>query len=431
MMAEKRCQKLWIVAAFAAMILAFPGISSAQQGQRIAVSEILSRIDRLESDVGTILRSRVQIGEDGRIRLDQMEQELRRLSSLIDRLAFDQRQAIARAEQRAVDFEIRLEALERRPPSVSIAQQSVPNVQASPVPPTSNQPQLPVDVAPQIVRGNAGNAPRTLPPPQYARAPQVQPTVPQRPRPPVTFRPIPTAPALSAPVGFDAPPDLSALPGGDPQLALNDGSQPRVQDLQTNAPIDIAIAPAPPVQPSFIPPPEPIQQAPVQQPPIQQRPARPVLVQPPTQSPPISPVPSAPASQPSPINAVATDLYSQGVQFLNQGQFTEAGEVFERIVAEHPQDPASGQAKFWLGDMHLRLGRFDVAAKSFLESFREWPEGPKAPDSLLKLGITLANLGQRDEACLTFTQFRPRFPDAPEQLLRRADLEARRAQCGG
>lgn len=141
--------------------------------------------------------------------------------------------------------------------------------------------------------------------------------------------------------------------------------------------------------------------------------------------------PTAPAVFTPPTVTGAQNQYDEALQLLNLGSFDEAGAAFETLVSQYPQHPVSGSAKFWLGDMHLRLGRFNEAAKAFLESFRGWPEGPKAPDSLLKLGMTLSGLGQREEACLTFTEVPVRYPNASQALLRRAEIEAQRTQCGG
>ena len=371
------------MAIMALAILAAPGGAFAQQ-QGIPVSELLSRLDRLERDVSGLRRAQGSFGSDGLARLDQIESELRRLTGTVERLEYDASRAAERAEKQALDFETRLQALERGAPAASVA--NAPAVVGVLPPPPQTQVQLQPQPLPSDV------------PLQTAPAPQQVLT--QLPRPVTRIG----SPAFSTGTGaignVDTAPDLSAIPGAP---------APAQQILVAPQPSVLPPAPSASVTPSF-----------------SLDPPAPAVTLPPATT-------TAGLAPPQPAGGASSPgaLYDEGLRLLNLGLFEEAGAVFEQVALQYPDDPATGQAKFWLGDMHLRLGRFDIAAKSFLESFKGWPNGPKAPDSLLKLGITLASLGQREEACLTFTQFGPRYPQAGEALLRRAELEARRAQCGG
>ena len=290
-----------------AAVTAFAVPASAQQ--RFQISDLVQRIERLESEV---TRLRVSPGNGGGgdvVRLDQIEQELRRLTGIIERLDFETRRTAAASNKRLDEFEGRLDAVE-----------------------------------------NARSAPAAAPAP---------------------------GPVAGVQSGFPLPPQT--LPPGGP------------------------FAPEPQFQPqaTFQPQPEPSQ--------------------------PQTFAPQQPAA-PSFQNAGA--LYDEGVRLLNVGQFDQAGAQFESLIETYPQDPKAGQAQFWLGDMHFKLGRYEQAASAFLDSFRNWPEGPKAPDSLLKLGMTLANIGKTEEACLSFRQVPARYPGASPSLLRRADIESQRYQCG-
>lgn len=352
-----------------AALCVIPMQAMAQQQVRIPVSELLSRLDRLESDVAALNSGQSKIGEDQIIRLDQIELELRRMTGILERLEYDQRQAQQRAEKRAQDFESRLQELE------SASQQAIVSAPAPPVVPDPaavyvRDPASVSAVELSSSETESGAPRRDLPPPQYTDGTSPAPTFKSPPRL--------LKPSVASVQNFDTAPDMSAVPGA-PVLQ----QQPETM-LASVAP------PSPPV----------FEIATIQN-------AASVVIE------------------------SASLLYTNAIEMLNQGRFDEAGQIFEQIVADHPADPETGQAKYWLGDMHLRLGQFEFAAQSFLESFRGWPDGPKAPESLLKLGITLANLGQQEEACLTFTQFAPRYPNAPERLIRRAALESRRAQCGG
>jgi len=343
-----RAFALALTALAVSMVVLPAGPADAQQQsvQRIPVSSILGRLDRLESEISILRRNPAGANDEASMRIDQLESELRRLTGIVERLEYDIARQSEVSDKRMLDLETRLQAVEAQRPS-----------------PFAAQPAPPVD---QI--GPLATSPSIAPPPSPFGLGPSQPGVKLDGGPAVAF---------GAPRQIDTSPDLGALPFAvtPPQPQRNAG---------------LAVAP-PPAAPAL---------APVQTLPVQP--------------------PTGPQAQ-----------YDEALRLLNLGEFDTAGAALERLVSQYPQDPVSGSAHYWLGDMHLRLGRYNEAAKAFLDSFKGWPDGAKAPDSLLKLGMTLSGLGQREEACLTFTEFPGRYPSASESLLRRAQIEADRAQCGG
>lgn len=340
-------------AAFAASIVVLPvhpvGAQQQQAVQRIPVSSILGRLDRLESEIAILRQTPSGAGDEASMRLDQLEGELRRLTGIVERLEYDLTRQAEITEKRLLDFETRLQAVESQRPSPFAAQPVLPTEQIGPLAtsPTIAQPPAPFALAPQQPGVKLDGGP---------------------------------AVAFGAPRQVDTPPDLGALPFPVQPLPR----QPQADTTVAIAGTSVAPAPAMPVQ----------QTTPLQ--------------------------PTGPQAR-----------YDDALRLLNLGEFEAAGAALEALVAQYPQDVVTGSAHYWLGDMHLRLGSYNEAAKAFLDSFKGWPDGPKAPDSLLKLGMTLSGLGQREEACLTFTEFPGRYPGASEALLRRAQIEAERAQCGG
>ncbi len=353
-------------ASVVAMALALPLVAPAsaqQQGvQRIPVSSILSRLDRLESELTALRRAPAGVNDEMANRIDQVEVELRRLTGIVERLEYDAKRRADDADKRALDLETRLEALESRPPNPFVSQ-------APPAP--APAPAIPFAPAPPVPFAQAA-----------APTPTLQQTVPLVPTQPTVKLGGEPAIAFGSPRQVDASPDLSGLPITPPATTTTRTSGDTIAFAGSTA------APLPPQQKT--------------------------------------------------IPAVATPLdgdpqaqYDEALRLLNVGSFDAAGSALETLVSQNPQHPVSGSAKYWLGDMHLRLGQYNEAAKSFLESFRGWPKGPKAPDSLLKLGMTLAGLGQQEEACLTFKELPALYPDASQSLLQRANIESKRTQCGG
>ncbi len=360
MMSTIRMATVSALALALALPMAVSPASAQQQGvQRIPVSSILSRLDRLESELTTMRRAPVGVNDEMATRIDQVEGELRRLTGMVERLEYEANRRAEDADKRALDLETRLEALESRPPT--------PFAQTPLTPPVAALPQ------------------NTTPPPiPFAQAPTVQQTVPLPAQPSFKLGGEPAV-AFGSPRQVDASPDLSALPGQQQALTTTTTQTSGAAVAFAGSGFD---APAPTPAPAL-------------------------------------------AAVAAPVGGDPQAQYDEALRLLNVGSFDAAGAALESLVAQHPQHSVSGSAKYWLGDMHLRLGRYNDAAKAFLESFKGWPEGAKAPDSLLKLGMTLAGLGQREEACLTFTEFPSRYPNASQSLLQRAEIEAKRTQCGG
>ena len=95
------------------LVLAAVGVfsTSAFAQQRIPISDLIQRIDRLETEV---VRLRVSPGTGGSdvARLDLIEQELRRLTGQLERLDFETRRADSERSKRLDTLEARLDALE-------------------------------------------------------------------------------------------------------------------------------------------------------------------------------------------------------------------------------------------------------------------------------------------------------------------------------
>jgi tol-pal system protein YbgF len=124
------------------------------------------------------------------------------------------------------------------------------------------------------------------------------------------------------------------------------------------------------------------------------------------------------------------DRYNYARQFLLRRDFASAEQTFSEFVSVHGDDPLAGNALYWLGETYYVRGDYQTAARTFAEGFQRYPESGKAPDNLLKLGMSLAQLNQRADACITLRKLRVEYPDAPTSVVKRADREIGRLQCG-
>ncbi len=212
-----------------------PHAVAQQAVQRIPVSSILSRLDRLENEVVRLRQSPGGQGNDAGARIDQIEIELRRLTGLIERLEYETKRRADDADKRALDLETRLEALESQEPRQAF--QAAPAQSQQIIPPQPPAPSLSTPQSFDVSRpvGQLGGGP---------------------------------AVAFGTPALRDAPPDLSALPVSPQQpapaqplttqpgttFALNTPAQPTLpQPTQPLAYQQPSSVPLPTAQSTFTP----------------------------------------------------------------------------------------------------------------------------------------------------------------------------------
>jgi tol-pal system protein YbgF len=144
-----------------------------------------------------------------------------------------------------------------------------------------------------------------------------------------------------------------------------------------------------------------------------------------------APATSAPVQSAAlgPSSDSAKTLFDQAYGAFNRREYSAAETYFSQFLKEHPSDPLAGQAQFWLGESAFVSGEYKTAADRFLKAYTGYPKSDKAPEALLNLAISLRRLGQNGAACDSFAELQRRFPQAPSLVLKRADVEKRRANC--
>lgn len=121
--------------------------------------------------------------------------------------------------------------------------------------------------------------------------------------------------------------------------------------------------------------------------------------------------------------------YAQAYDRLRQGQYEQAADAFAAFISNHPDDPLTDNARYWLGESFYARGDYARATEIFVDGYQKNKGGAKAPDTLLKLGMSLAALGKTKEACATFRELGKSFADASSAVKDKAAQEARRAGC--
>jgi tol-pal system protein YbgF len=325
------------------------------------------------------------------LRIDRLEEEIRRLTGLLEQLQYRNQQLeqqLRRAQGAAgpatqADTQVRREP-DTRGPASGMAMPPQPGaveLQGPPVasvPPTSSAPTSPGrrDVFDPALNPTAPGAPRTLG------------TLSEGAGPPPVGSPMPEPPDVGVPGGRSAgaPLDLSSLSGQagrEPPPMASPGLPP--------ATVGSANGPLP-------------------------------------ASPPRSPGPTGVQTVMAP-SATPKDEYDLAYGYVLHKDYALAEDSFRVFLKKYPGDRLVPDANYWLGEALFQRQRYRDAAESFLTVSTKYETAGKAPDALLRLGQSLAALGEKDAACATFNEVGRKYPRASVVLKQGVEREQKRAGC--
>lgn len=130
----------------------------------------------------------------------------------------------------------------------------------------------------------------------------------------------------------------------------------------------------------------------------------------------------------SSINS-SRELFELGYDFIQSGDYHNSQLVFTEFSKRYPDDKKIANAQFWLGESMFSQADFNGAAKIFLDTHTNWPDARIAPQALLKLGISLAGMKQRELACATYVKVYKKYPDLSAAMRNRIKSEQKSAHC--
>ncbi|WP_262691044.1 tol-pal system YbgF family protein [Kordiimonas aestuarii] len=142
---------------------------------------------------------------------------------------------------------------------------------------------------------------------------------------------------------------------------------------------------------------------------------------------PASPAPVQPAVA-LPEGDAATQ-YRYAFNFIQKNDLDNGFKAMDLFLQANPEDERVGNAKFWLGRIHLLKGRMPQAAQQLLALIEEHPNHEKRPDALLDLADVLIALDSASDACNALAEFRRSENAASDRLKARAQRTAKTAGC--
>lgn len=125
----------------------------------------------------------------------------------------------------------------------------------------------------------------------------------------------------------------------------------------------------------------------------------------------------------------AAEQYKYAFAFVRKNDLASGRLALEQFVAANTGDVRIGDAKFWLGRIHLREGRNGQAAQHFLSLIENHPNHAKRTDALVDLADVLIKLDGTDDACNALAEFRRVGNKASARVKTRADRLSQSARC--
>ncbi len=116
-------------------------------------------------------------------------------------------------------------------------------------------------------------------------------------------------------------------------------------------------------------------------------------------------------------------IYQAAQLDRSRGNVTLAREGFREFLERYGDSELGDDARYWLGDLSYGEGDWIDAADQFERLLADHPETPWASAALLKRGYSLRELDRDAQADAVFEQLVERFPDSNEAALIRDQVE--------
>ncbi len=110
------------------------------------------------------------------------------------------------------------------------------------------------------------------------------------------------------------------------------------------------------------------------------------------------------------IPLLVKSLYRIGECYYRLEYYSQAIEMWEKLVQEYPESELAPQAKFKVADTYFRANHFDEAIVAFQSIIENYPDGHFAEESTLRVAQCEYNAGKYSEAIANFENFIKTYP---------------------
>ena len=132
--------------------------------------------------------------------------------------------------------------------------------------------------------------------------------------------------------------------------------------------------------------------------------------------------PTTGAGVPPPSADPADQLYNEGKQAFDSGNYVKARQRFEQLIQQYPKSNMADNAQFWVAEIFYREKWYEKAILEYQKVIENYPNGNKVPAALLKQAQSFHNIADRSNARLIYQELVNKYPQSSESQVARQKL---------
>jgi tol-pal system protein YbgF len=118
-------------------------------------------------------------------------------------------------------------------------------------------------------------------------------------------------------------------------------------------------------------------------------------------------------------NSSGDDLWRLGSQAFEGARYTDAIEIFKRLVQQYPQHPRAADAVYFRGQSYTNLKDWDHAITTYKSLYETYPTSQLADDGLYFAAMAAQQLKNCDESRTYIALLKQKYPKS--NVIRQAD----------
>jgi tol-pal system protein YbgF len=134
------------------------------------------------------------------------------------------------------------------------------------------------------------------------------------------------------------------------------------------------------------------------------------------------PLPAGSVTPPPTAGPSSSELYRSAYSDYMSAKYPLATSEFSDLIKSYPDDPLSGNANFWLGEISLRTQKPTSAVKYYDRLLERYPDNNKIPAAHLHKAEAMLTMKQTEAAVRELRALIQRFPASPEAAQARLKL---------
>ena len=112
------------------------------------------------------------------------------------------------------------------------------------------------------------------------------------------------------------------------------------------------------------------------------------------------------------VQAGVKKMYTEARSYYTRGQFDKAAGLFQQIVQQHPKHDFADNSAYWQGMCAYEQGRYTEAIELLQKIAVKYPGSAKIPDAFFSIAQAYQALGDKVSARVFYLQLVQKYPQA-------------------